>query len=80
MGAVTIVLLMTGCGQKGPLYRSEPVPDYVSSPASHADKKPSPFSRPSPQAQKKDRASSGTDTPDSDETPQTQPKPQPPGN
>jgi len=56
---------MTGCGQKGPLYRSEPVPDYVWSPSAKDDgkKRPSPFSHPAPQTQKHDQASPGTNPP-----------------
>lgn len=70
MGAVAIVLLMTGCGQKGPLYRSEPVPDYVSSSSANDNgkKKQSPFSRPAPQTQKHDQASPGTHPPPAKDT------------
>lgn len=84
-GAVAILLLMTGCGQKGPLYRTETVPDYVGSSSANDDgkKKPSPFSRPAPQIQKHDQAKDTAPQPNdtaSDSNGATPESPQPPGN
>jgi len=53
---VAVLLLIAGCGQKGPLYRPDDKAQPVSSPArseSTGKKKSLPF--PAPQSQKKDR-------------------------